>query len=77
MCFFGCSNHPTGNSYTHGYNYGDSYWPTAKDNGLSDAQECAALSSNAPSGDDIQQWEVGCVAAGKTLVSNSNDTGGT
>ncbi len=30
-----------------------------------------------PTGDDINQWEVGCVAAGKALVSNSNDTGGT
>jgi hypothetical protein len=73
---FGCSTHPAGNSYTDGNNYGASYWPSAKDNGLSDAQECAALSSNAPSNDDIDQWEVGCVAAGKALVSNSNDTGG-
>jgi hypothetical protein len=74
---FGCSTNPAGNSYTDGYNYGNSYWPSAKHNGLSDAQECAALSSNARSGGDIDQWEVGCVAAGKALVSNSNDTGGT
>ncbi len=76
--FFGCSTHSTaGGSYTDGHNYGNSYWPSAKVNGLSDAQECAALSSNAPSGDDIDQWELGCVAAGKALVSNSSDTGGT
>ena len=67
----GCSM-PQHNSYTDGYNYGNSYWPQAKDNGLGYAEECAALSGNAPSGDDVDQWEAGCVAAGKALVTDSN-----
>jgi hypothetical protein len=61
-----------GHAYMDGYNYGDSYWPTAKDNGLSYTQECSALSGNAPSGDDANQWEEGCIAAGQALVTDSN-----
>jgi hypothetical protein len=73
--FAGCSmeQQSTGSSaYTDGHNYGNSYWPQAKDNGLSYAQECSALSGNAPSGDDLDQWEAGCIAAGKADVSDGN-----
>jgi hypothetical protein len=59
-------------AYMDGSNYGDSYWPTAKDNGLSYSQECSALSVNAPSEDDVTQWEAGCVAAGQALVTDPN-----
>ena len=59
-------------AYMDGYNYGDSYWPEAKDNGLSYTQECSTLSGNAPSGDDVNQWEAGCVAAGQALVTDPN-----
>ncbi len=55
-----------------GYNYGNSYWPQAKDNGLGYAEECSALSRNAPSGDDLDQWEAGCISAGKADVSDPN-----
>lgn len=55
-----------------GYNYGDSYWPTAKNDGLSYTQECSALSGNAPSGDDLNEWEKGCVAAGQADVTDTN-----
>jgi hypothetical protein len=75
----GCSTQPAGggsSAYMDGYNFGDSFWPTAKNDGLSDTQECANQSSNAPGNDDLGQWEAGCVAAGKSLVTNSNDTGG-
>ena len=73
--FAGCSmEQPTTGSsaYTDGYNYGNSYWSQAKDNGLSYAQECSALSGNAPSGDDVGQWEAGCIAAGRADVTDSN-----
>ena len=59
-------------AYSDGYSYGSSYWPQAKDNGLSYTQECSALSGNAPSGDDVNQWEAGCVSAGQALVTDPN-----
>ena len=80
LLFAGCSmsapstgSQSAGSSaYMDGYNYGDSYWPQAKDNGLSYTQECSTLSGNAPSGVDVNQWEAGCVAAGQALVTDPN-----
>lgn len=48
----------------------------AKDSGLSYAQECAALSENAPGSDDVNQWEAGCIAAGKADVTDDNPEAG-
>ncbi len=61
-----------GHAYMDGYNYGDSYWPTAKNNGPSYMQECSALSGNASSEDDLTEWEAGCVAAGQADVTDTN-----
>jgi hypothetical protein len=59
-------------AYMDGYHWGDSYWPTAKNDGLSYAGECSNQSGNAPSGDDVSRWEAGCIAAGQADVSDYN-----